>query len=109
MAEFLLLSDSFPRSVRFCVEELDRSLHDISGIPSRRFSNDAEKLSGRLLAELEFGTIEEIFAHGLHDYIDLLQIKLGNIGASLFNAYIFQPFVNMEDEILVQQEFQQQQ
>ncbi len=109
VAEFLLLSDSFPRSVRFCVEELDRSLHDISGIPSRRFSNDAEKLSGRLLAELEFGTIEEIFAHGLHDYIDLLQIKLGNIGASLFNAYIFQPFINMEDEILVQQEFQQQQ
>jgi uncharacterized alpha-E superfamily protein len=109
VAEFLLLSDSFPRSVRFCVEELDRSLHDISGVPARRFSNDAEKLSGRLLAELEFGTIEEIFAHGLHDYLDLIQIKLGNISSSLFNTYIFQPFLNMEEEIMVQQEFQQQQ
>ena len=109
VAEFLLLSDNFPRSVRFCVEELDHSLRNISGVPARRFSNDAEKLSGRLLAELEFGTIDEVFTAGLHDYLDLLQIKLGNIGAAMFNTYIFQPFVNMEDEILVQQEFQQQQ
>ena len=109
VAEFLLFNENFPRSVRFCVEELDKSLRDISGVPARRFSNEAEKLSGRLLAELEFGTVDEVFAHGLHDYIDLLQLKLGNIGAAMFNAYIFQPFVNMEEEILVQQEFQQQQ
>jgi uncharacterized alpha-E superfamily protein len=109
VADFLLLNDSFPRSVRFCVEELDRALRAISGVPTRRYSNEAERLSGRLLAELEFGTIEEAFNFGLHDYLDQLQLKLGTIGKSLFDAYIFQPFVNMEEEILVQQEFQQQQ
>lgn len=109
VASFLLLNDSFPRSVRFCVEELDRSLRDISGVPARRYSNEAERLSGRLLAELEFSTVEEIFGQGLHEYLDTAQCKLGDIGVGLFNAYIFQPFVNVEEEILVQQEFQQQQ
>lgn len=109
VAEFLLLSDSFPRSVRFCVESLDRSLHNISSVPERRFSNDAEKLSGRLLAEVEFGTIEEIFSQGLHDYLDQLQIKLGSIGAALFDAYFFLSFAALDEEAFVQQEEQQQQ
>ena len=109
VAEYLLLSDEFPRSLKFCVERLDASLRAVSGVAPRRFSNDAEKFSGRLLAELQFGTIEEVFEIGLHDYIDQIQTRLNQIGDELFRAYIFQPFVNLEDEILVQQEFQQQQ
>jgi uncharacterized alpha-E superfamily protein len=109
VAEFLLLNEDFPRSIRFCVERLNDALRRISGVSERRFSNDAEKLCGRLAAELQFVTIEEIFEHGLHDYLDLVQLKLNNIGAEMFNAYIFQKFNNLEDEIMVQQEEQQQQ
>jgi len=109
VAEMLLLNDEFPRSVRFCVEKLADALRHISGVAPRRFSNDAEKLSGRLLSELEYGSVEEMFAVGIHEYVDLLQVKFNNIGAALFNAYIFQPFMNLEDEIIVQQEMQQQQ
>lgn len=107
--EFLLFSAEFPRSVRFCIEKFDDALRAISGVRDRRFSNEAEKLSGRLLAELEYGSIDDVLAHGVHDYMDLLQLRFNNIGAELFNAYIFQPFVALEDEILVQQEMQQQQ
>jgi uncharacterized alpha-E superfamily protein len=109
VAEMLLLSDDFPRSVRFCVEKLDDALRRISGVAPRRFSNDAEKLSGRLLAELEYGSAEEVLAIGIHDFLDQLQVKFNVIGDSLFNAYISQPFLNLEDEIIVQQEMQQQQ
>ena len=107
--ELLLFSEEFPRSVRFCIEKLDDALRQVSGVAPRRYSNAAEKLSGRLLAELEYGTLEEVLAHGVHDYLDVLQGKFNDIGQALFNAYIFQPFVNLEDEILVQQEMQQQQ
>ena len=109
VAEFLLLNEDFPRSVRFCVSELNHALRRISGVAEGRFSNDAEKHAGRLEAELQFSTIDEMFAGGLHDYLDVLQGKLNDIGAALFNAYIFQPFNNLEDEIMVQQEEQQQQ
>ena len=109
VAEILLFSDDFPRSVRFCVEKLDDALRRISGVAPRRYSNDAEKLSGRLLAELEYGSTDEVFTTGLHEHLDQLQVKFNAIGDSLFNAYIFQPFMNLEDEIVVQQEMQQQQ
>lgn len=109
VAAFLLLNEDFPRSVRFCVGELNNALRRISGVAEGRFCNDAEKLAGRLVAELQFGTIDEIFNHGLHRYLDELQAKLNDIGAALFNAYIFQQFNNLEDEIMVQQEEQQQQ
>jgi uncharacterized alpha-E superfamily protein len=109
VVELLLFNEEFPRTVRFCLEKLDGALRHISGVAPRRFSNAAEKLSGRLLAELEYGSIEEVLAFGVHQYLDVLQQKFNAIGQALFDAYIFQPFVNLEDEILVQQEMQQQQ
>jgi uncharacterized alpha-E superfamily protein len=109
VAEFLLLSEDFPRSLRFCGSELNQALRRISGVAEGKFCNDAERLCGRLVAELQFSTVDEIFDTGLHACLDALQAKLNEIGAALFNAYIFQQFYNLEDEIMVQQEEQQQQ
>jgi len=109
VAEFLLLNEDFPRSVRFCVGELNNALRKISGVREGKFCNDAEKLAGRLAAELQFGAIDEIFEHGLHDYLDGLQAKLNAIGGALFHAYIFQNFDPGDNLMLVQQEEQQQQ
>jgi hypothetical protein len=61
-----------------------------------------------LLAELQFSTIDDIFEEGLHAYLDLLQQKLNAVGEELFNAYIFQPFNSLEEEIQQQQQQQQQ-
>jgi len=95
--------------IRFCIEQLNDALRHISGVSERRFSNEAEKLCGRLVAELQFCTIEEVFDAGLHDYLDQIQIKLNNIGNALFNTYIFQSFDGDGENQLVQQEEQQQQ
>jgi uncharacterized alpha-E superfamily protein len=109
VAEFLLLNEDFPRSVRFCVDALNDSLRHISGVSRGKFSNDAEKLAGRLVAEFQFSAIEEIFDHGLHGYLDMIQVKLNGIGDALFNAYIFHAFLPDGNETFVQQEEQQQQ
>jgi uncharacterized alpha-E superfamily protein len=109
VADLLVLNENFPRSIRFCVDQLNDALRHISGVAERRFSNEAEKLCGRLVAELQFCTIEEVFEGGLHDYLDQIQLKLNNIGAALFDAYISQSFETGGDEQLVQQEEQQQQ
>jgi len=71
--------------------------------------NDAEKLAGRLEAELHFSTVDEIFEQGLHTYLDQFQAKLNAVGAALFDAYIFQEFPTEGAEMMVQQEEQQQQ
>jgi uncharacterized alpha-E superfamily protein len=109
VAELLLLNEDFPRSVRFCADQLNGALHCISGVSGRRFSNEAEKLAGRLVAELQFSTVEEVFEAGLHDYLDRLQLKLNAIGEAMFNAYISHAFSTSDAEHFVQQEEQQQQ
>jgi uncharacterized alpha-E superfamily protein len=109
VAKFLLLSEDFPRSVRFCVEQLNRALRRISGVSEGHFCNSAEKHAGRLLAELQFCDPAEIFETGLHHYIDQIQAKLDTISDDIFQAYIFQPFQPDSDNELQQQEEQQQQ
>lgn len=108
-AEFLLLSEDFPRSARFCVSALNHALRSLSGVAEGRFSNDAEKLAGRLVAELQFSSIGEICQQGIHGYIDCLQTKLNAIGDALFKTYINQVFQTQDEELFVQQEEQQQQ
>ena len=109
VAEFLLLNEDFPRFVRLCVHEMNRAVRRISGVGEGRFSSDVEKLAGRLEAELRFNTIDEIFDHGLHLCLDQLQSRLNDIGAALFDDYIFQQFDNIGADVIVQQEEQQQQ
>ncbi len=109
VAEFLLFSDDFPRSVKFSITHMDRALRAISGAPEGRFINDPERLSGRLLAEFQFGTIAEVFEQGIHDYLDVVQQKLNKIGDAVFGSYTFQPFTSIDEEIQQQQQQQQQQ
>lgn len=88
VADLLLLHDEFPRSVEFCVREVDSALRRLSGVAPGRFCNLAEKLSGRLLSDLSFSSIEEIWARGLHDEMDLLQQRLNDLGGAILDVYM---------------------
>jgi uncharacterized alpha-E superfamily protein len=109
VAEMLMLNENFPRSIRFCVERLDEALRHISGVSDRHFSNEAERLCGRLAAELRFTTIQEIFVSGVHGQLDEIQVHLNHIGDALFQTYIFRAFETGLEAHRVQQEEQQQQ
>ncbi len=104
IAELLIFSETFPRSIRYCVKELNDRLHDISGCPMANYSNEAERLCGRLLSELNYGSVEEVFSEGLHEYLDRIQERLNEIGGSTYKAYMFLPPVDMAGEIQVQQQ-----
>ena len=57
--------------------------------PTGSASNDAEKMLGRLKADIEYTDIDEVVDHGLHEYLDRLQTRLnqvdGAIGTTFFN------------------------
>ncbi len=91
VVEFLILNEFFPRSIRFCVGALDVALRRISGCQEERFTNQAEKLSGRLVAELNYSALEDIKTVGMHTYMDELQVKLNAIGEAIFQTYLFSP------------------
>jgi uncharacterized alpha-E superfamily protein len=77
--------------IRFCAGALDESLRRISGTQEERFTNQAEKLSGRLVAELNYSALEDIKTIGMHKYMDELQVKLNAIGEAIFQTYLFSP------------------
>lgn len=83
VSEFLLLDRDFPRSILGCVRRADESLHCITGSPAGAFQNEAERLLGRLRAELDYAKIEEIMQQGLHQYIDQLQVELNDVGSAI--------------------------
>ena len=83
VAEFILLHEHFPRSVRFCVEQLDRALHAISGSNRTHFANEAERLSGKLCSDLNYAMISDIIRGGLHQYLDGIQVRLIEIAAAM--------------------------
>ena len=87
VAEFIILHDSFPRSIRFCLESVDIALHRISGCARVQFSNAAERLSGKLCAELNYVTIGEIFKMGLHQYLDGIQLRIIEISTAMLTEY----------------------
>ena len=94
VVEFLILNEFFPRSIRYCAQELNDSLRRISGCKEEHFTNLAEKLAGRLVAELNYSALEDIKTVGMHKYMDELQIKLNGIGESIFQTYLFSPPLN---------------
>lgn len=108
VAEFLILSEEFPRSIRFCVGKIDQALRRISGSEENHFANDAEKFSGRLLSDLNFSSIDDIFRVGLHEYLDKLQLSFNEIGRALYLNYFFYPETDLAKEIQHQQQQQQQ-
>jgi uncharacterized alpha-E superfamily protein len=85
--EFLLLDARFPRSVEFCVQELERSLHALSRTPEDIYTNEAEQRCGRLVAELRFASIDEILAQGLPETLARVLGTVGAIGRAISEEY----------------------
>lgn len=109
VSDFLIFNENFPRSILFCARHLDNNLHRISGCNLGMYSNEVERMSGRLVSELTYGNIRDAFKSGLHEYLGKLQGEFVEIGKAMFDNYMFHARPDMESEIAVQQQQQQQQ
>ncbi len=87
VTEFLVLNREFPRSIHFCLLSAERSLHRITGTTPGTWSTASDRALGRLRSELEYITIEEIFQIGLHEFLDGLQIRLNQVGKSIYEDF----------------------
>jgi len=93
VARFLILDSQFPRSIKFCLRRAEESLHKISGTFSDTCNPaiSSERALGRLRAELEYATFEEIFQQGLHEFLDGFQQRLNSVGDCIYNDFIAVP------------------
>lgn len=86
--EYLLLDETFPRSVACCVTEAHRILRTLSGGGSLNAMPEPVRHAGRLRADLAYTTVDKVLETGLHEYIDTLQTRLNDIGASIFQTFV---------------------
>lgn len=92
VAEFLILDCEFPRSIIFCLTQAYRSLFSITRSAGGELHNLPERRLGKLRAQLDFTTIEEIIQLGLHEYLDGFQLELNTVIDALHETY-FEPQV----------------
>ena len=86
ISDFLILDKKFPRSMLHCLIQAEQSLQIITGITDG-YSNNAEKLLGKLRSNLVFTDIEEIFNDGLHEYLDNFQKDLNVVSMAIFESF----------------------
>lgn len=84
VAELLILRSDAPRSLRACLEEINSILAQIRGPQGRR----AKGISRMLLAELEFGDIQELQARGLTVFLEQFLQTINDIGDEIRHSYL---------------------
>jgi uncharacterized alpha-E superfamily protein len=104
-AEFLIFSDSFPRSLYYCVAQVDDFLRRILGETGARPRSEAARASKRLLADLQSLTIKDVLDEGLHEFLMEAQKTLEKISEEVVQSTMFYP----ADSSLEDQQQQQQQ
>jgi len=104
-AEFLVFSDSFPRSLHYCVSQVDELLRRILGETGARPRSPAARRSHRLLADLQSLTITDVLQQGLHEFLTETQETLAAIGDEVVQTTMFYP----AESALEEQQQQQQQ
>lgn len=85
VTEFLLLTEDFPRSLRYCLEQAEICLKNIA-FPVKS-NAESIRLLGKLRSDVTFTTVEEIISKGLHEEIEKNQIRLGELGTQIWKDF----------------------
>jgi uncharacterized alpha-E superfamily protein len=91
IAEFLLMHEDFPRSVRFAVDRVHGTLGAIAEDAASPRAARLNRLAGRLQAQLEYAQIDEVHEAGLHNFLHDVLTRCGEIHAAVYRAYIAYP------------------
>jgi uncharacterized alpha-E superfamily protein len=86
IADLLMLNEQMPRSLASCYENLVRYLDNIAQAYGRQ--GPAQRQARKVRTRLENSRIEEIFQHGLHEFIGGFIADNNRLGASITEQYL---------------------
>lgn len=98
VVDFLIHSKDFPHSLLFCLSELQLAIHDISKCPVSHYSNEAERILGKLISNIVYTSVEEIIAQGIHEYLEHVLEEVSKVTLLLSEQYMFMPVVDPAKE-----------
>jgi len=65
VAELLIFRKEMPRSLAACLIDLNKNIAHVRNA----YSQKTERLAGKMLADLQYGQIEEVLQYGIHEYL----------------------------------------
>ena len=87
VASYLILESDFPRSVRYCVAAAHEAIAAIRAEVNPLAIDPAERILGRLKAQLEYAEPAEIFDEGLPSYLQKIQNAIAETAIAVQKAY----------------------
>jgi uncharacterized alpha-E superfamily protein len=87
IAGFLLQNRAFPRAVALCVNDIDRTLHELRSRYGLRGGAKVLERIDELQAELTGRPIEQILIAGLHEFLDMTQKSLGLLALDIAREF----------------------
>jgi uncharacterized alpha-E superfamily protein len=87
VSAFLILEPDYPRSIRFAVTQAHEAIGRIRAEVNPRAIDAAERVLGRLRAQLEYAELGEILAHGLPTYLQRIQDAATEAALAVQKAY----------------------
>lgn len=88
ITEFLLFSEAFPRSVRFCVEQILDSLNELADTTMRNKNIRLHRIAGRLQSSLNYDDMADVRTSHLHEYLENIKHQTLRIHDTLYDTYI---------------------
>ena len=85
VAELLILRGDMPRSLMACMNEVNRLNVELNGPRA----SELLRRSGLMHSELRFGTIEDIFDYGLHEYLSRFLERIYELGDLINTTYFW--------------------
>ena len=84
VAELLILNHAMPRSLHACLDEINDILGDIANLHSA----EAARQAGELHATLHYGRMDDIFATGLHPWLERFLVRINRLGDSIGQNFL---------------------
>lgn len=89
VADFLVLSTTFPASIRYCVAEVEAAIRRVSANAKRAPSNEAERAVGLLHNHLNYLRPERIILEvGLHEFLEDIQLQCAQVSDAIHETYL---------------------
>jgi uncharacterized alpha-E superfamily protein len=84
VAELLILNKDMPRSLHFCMNSVIKTLD----LVANRQSGETTRQAGLLHANLHYGRIEDILAHGLHEWLTDFMDRIYRLGDGISHDFL---------------------
>jgi uncharacterized alpha-E superfamily protein len=86
IADLLILNDQMPRSLASCYENLVHNLDYIARAYGRQ--GGAQRLARGIRTRLENSRMEDVFQHGLHEFIGEFVADNNRLGSTISQQYL---------------------